>query len=72
MRRAAPTASSSSSPQGDDFAGVMLHHCRMTDEDFATLDELLKDLSKRSIYSCFFSDLIPGSERRREIEVTHV
>jgi hypothetical protein len=57
---------------GQDFSGVMLHHCKMTDEDFATLDGLLKEISKRGIASCFFSDLSPGSERRCDIGVTHV
>jgi hypothetical protein len=57
---------------GEDHAGVMLHHNRMTDEDFATLDELLRDLSKRSIQTSFFSDLIPGFERRDTPELSHV
>lgn len=57
---------------GQECTGVMLHHSKMTEEDFVILDDLLKEISKRGIASCFFSDLIPGSERRREIEVTHV
>jgi len=57
---------------GHECSGVMLHHCRMTDEDFQTLDELLKDLSKRCIPTNFFSDMVPGMGRTRDIEVTHV
>jgi hypothetical protein len=57
---------------GEDHTGVMLHHNRMTDEDFATLDELLRDLAKRSIQTSFFSDLIPGFERRDTPELSHV
>ncbi len=58
--------------EGADFVGVMLHHDKMTEEDFSTLDDLLKELTKRNISSCFFSDLIPGSERRAERELGHV
>jgi hypothetical protein len=58
--------------QGEEFVGVMLHHASMKEEDFETLEELLKNLRKRNIFSCFFSDLIPGFERRAEIEVGHV
>jgi hypothetical protein len=57
---------------GEEFTGVMLHHNVMTDEDFQTLEELLKELTKRNIFSCFYSDLIPGFERRVESEVGHV
>lgn len=57
---------------GEDHAGVMLHHGRMTDEDFATLDELLKNLTKRNIRSVFYSDMIPGFERRETPELSHV
>lgn len=57
---------------GEEFTGIMLHHNVMTDEDFDTLEGLLKDLTKRNIYSCFYSDLIPGFERRVEAEVGHV
>lgn len=57
---------------GHDSVGVMLHHCKMNEEDFTILDELLKELSKRNIQSVFFSDMLPGSERRVDIEVGHV
>lgn len=57
---------------GDDHAGVMLHHGVMNDEDFATLDELLRNLSKRNIRSVFYSDMIPGFERLTSPEPTHV
>jgi len=57
---------------GIDCTGVMLHHCKMTEEDFSILDDLLKEISKRGIASLFFSDLVPGNERRREIEMSHV
>jgi hypothetical protein len=57
---------------GRDHAGVMLHHAKMTDADFATLDEVLKNISKRSIQSVFFSDMVPGFERRDTPEVSHV
>jgi peptidoglycan/xylan/chitin deacetylase (PgdA/CDA1 family) len=58
--------------QGEEFTGVMLHHANMTEEDFEILEDLLKELRKRNIFSCFYSDLIPGFERRTEIEVGHV
>jgi hypothetical protein len=58
--------------EGRDFVGVMLHHSKMLDEDFQILDELLKNLSKRSIQSVFFSDMLPGNGRRLDIEVGHV
>ncbi len=57
---------------GEEFTGIMLHHSVMTEEDFEVLESLLKDLTKRNIYSCFYSDLIPGFERRAEAEVGHV
>jgi hypothetical protein len=57
---------------GIDSMGVMLHHGKMTDADFETLDELLKNLSKRCIQSVFFSDMLPGSERRVDQELSHV
>lgn len=58
--------------EGRDAMGVMLHHGRMTEGDFETLDELLKNLCKRSIQSVFFSDMLPGSERRVDQELSHV
>lgn len=58
--------------EGRDSVGVMLHHSKMVAEDFEILDELLKNLSKRSIQSVFFSDMVPGFERRVEPEVSHV
>ena len=58
--------------EGRDFAGIMLHHARMEENDFLVLDELLKELTKRNIQSVFFSDMLPGSERRTGIEVGHV
>lgn len=58
--------------EGRESLGVMLHHTKMTEDDYAILDELLKDLSKRSIQTVFFSDMLPGFERRADSEVSHV
>lgn len=58
--------------EGRESLGVMLHHTKMTEDDYTILDELLKDLSKRSIQSVFFSDMLPGFERRADSEVSHV
>lgn len=38
-------------------AGIMLHHARMTGEDFAFLDSLLGLMTERGIESAFFSEL---------------
>jgi hypothetical protein len=58
--------------EGKNSAGIMLHHNRMTDSDFLEMDTLLKELSKRNIQTVFFSDMVPGSERRSELESFHV
>lgn len=57
---------------GQDCTGVTIHHGKMVDEDFDILDELLRELSKRSINTCFFSDLIPGNERLQNIDIVHI
>ncbi|RZA05016.1 MAG: hypothetical protein EOP11_13820 [Proteobacteria bacterium] len=57
---------------GEDHAGVMLHHNRMTADDFTTLNQLLKDLSRRGIQAAFFSELLAGPERRVNPELSHV
>lgn len=57
---------------GEDHTGVMLHHNRMTEEDFATLDEVLRELSRRGVPTFFFSELAPGFERRLSPELDHV
>lgn len=56
----------------EDFSGVRLRHAEMTEEDFATLEELLHNLYKRSIPTSFFSDFIPGFERYSEADSGHV
>lgn len=57
---------------GREFTGIALEHASMNDEDFAALDELLKEMSKRCVQSVFFSDLLPGSERRLGAELAHL
>ncbi|MCO5142234.1 MAG: hypothetical protein M9962_03990 [Oligoflexia bacterium] len=58
---------------GAESTGVMLHHTKMIDEDYETLDLLLKELSKRCIQSVFFSEMLPGgSLQKLEIEANHV
>lgn len=56
----------------EDFSGVRLRHSEMTEEDFATLEELLHNLYKRSIPTSFFSDFIPGFERYCDEDSGHV
>lgn len=58
--------------EGHAVTGVMLHHCKMEEADFEALDLLLKQMSKRSIESMFFSEMLPEGARRRGIEVSHV
>lgn len=59
--------------RGAESTGVMLHHAKMEEEDFETLDQLLKELSKRSIRTVFFSEMLPGGGvEKLEIEANHV
>lgn len=57
---------------GEEFSGLRLRHGRMTEEDFAILEELLHNLYKRSIPTSFFSDFIPGYERYCDADSGHV
>ena len=57
---------------GTDFVGIGLRHAELSSDDLEVIDGLLKNLSKRSIQTVFFSDMLPGFEQRLEMESGHL